>query len=174
MLAGAPPSPVHPEAELALEPHCPKEPERVVEKHSVGHCANDACLEVGPPAVRVEEVARADPHGDRIEGEVARNEICLDAVRERREVDCLLGFPGRYAPGSVSFRKREHCPAESPRKTARRVPRVVAGDVEIQNGPAEEHVADRAADDPGLLVGKDLADSLIHRGLPAAPVRSGC
>ena len=57
--------------------------------------------------------------------------------------------------------------AEAAREAMRRVARIRAGDVEVENRPEEQLVADRAADDPRLLAAQDLAESLIHRSRPA-------
>ena len=48
-----------------------------------------------PPVVRIVRVTRRDAHGDRVEREVARREVGVDPVGERREVDRLVGVRRR-------------------------------------------------------------------------------
>jgi hypothetical protein len=75
-------------------------------------------------------------------------------------------------PGPVTLREREHSTAEPVRETVRSRPRVAARDVEIEDGATEKLVADGAADDPRVLAGEELSESLIHRLRPASPALS--
>ncbi len=57
-------------------------------------------------------------------------------------------------------------PPNRSREPPRRLPWVAAGDVEVEDRLPEQRVAHGAADDPGLLAGKDLADALVVDGHP--------
>ena len=111
---------------------------------------------------------------DRVEGEVARREVRVDAVADGREVDGLVDAVDDDPPGAVPLGEREHRAAETAREAVRRVARLGAGDVEVEHGPLEELVADGAADDPRVLLAEDLAEALIHRRRPAGRGRSAC
>ena len=165
---------VHPEPELVLEPHRTQEPEGIVEEDRLRDRPDDARREVGAPVVRVVRLARADVDGDRVEGEVARREIGVDPLTDRREVDRLVDAVDDDPPGSVPLGERKHRPAEATREAIRCVARLGAGDVEVENRPLQELVADRASDDPCVFVPEDLAQTLIHRSRPAARGPSGC
>ncbi len=143
-------------------------------KIALGHGADHAGAEIGTPVVRVVGLARRDVLGDRVEREVARREVGVDPVRERREVDRLVDAVGDDSPGAVPLRERERRAAEAPREAMRRVARIRARDVDVENRPEEQRVAHRAADDPGVLAAQDLAESLIHRSRPAVRARSAC
>ena len=65
--------------------------------------------------------------------------------------------------------ERKRRTAGTPRILARSALRIAAGDVEIDHLAAEQVVANRAADDPGLLAGKNLLRELTHRAPLGAP-----
>jgi hypothetical protein len=153
---------VHAELELVLEPHCTKEAERVVDEYRVRDGPYAARLQIALPVVRITHISRSDAHGDRVEREVARRDIGLDARGQRREVDRLIGVGRRHAPGTVTLRERKRRAAEPSCIAKGSLPRLAAGDVEIEHRATEKLVANGAADDPCFLVAEDLADSLIH------------
>ena len=160
---------VHAEAELVLEPHRPEEAQWIVEEDRFGDGANAPVGEVGPSVVWIAEIARSHPHRDRVEREVARGEVRLDAVGTGREVDGLRSVRRRYAPGAVTLRERKGDAPEASRIANGGVPWLAARDVEIEQGTSEQLVADGATHDPRLLVAEHLANSLIH---PYAPRRN--
>ena len=157
---------VHAEAELVLEPHRPEEAQWIVEEDRVGDGTNAPVGEVGPSVVWIAEIARSHAHRDRVEREVARGEVRLDAVGTGREVDGL-GRSAAATPGAVTLRERKGDAPEASRVANGGVPWLAARDVEIEQGTSEQLVADGATHDPRLLVAEHLANSLIH---PYAPV----
>ena len=166
---------VHPEAELVLEAHRPQQSQRIVEEDaSRTRRGSTPAREIGTPVVRVVGVARRDVLGDRVEREVARREVGVDPVRERREVDRLVDALGDDTPRAVPLGEREHRAAEASREAMCRVARIRARDVDVEDRPQEQRVADRAADDPRVLAAQDLAESLIHRSRPVVHAPSPC
>ena len=165
---------VHVEPELVLEAHRAQEPERVVDEGGVRHRPHDSGPQVATTVVRVVRSARLDALGDRVEREVARREVGVDPVGERREVHRLVDAVGDHTPGAVPFGEREHGAAEATREPVGRVARIGAGDVEVEDGTEEELVPNRTSDDPGALPAQDLAEPLIHRRRPAERVRNVC
>ena len=166
---------VHAEAELVLEAHRAQEAQRIVDEDRArtrpgstpaSRSARPSCGSYGSPG--------RDVLGDRVEREVARREIGVDPVRQRREVDRLVDAVGDDAPGAVSLGERERRAAEAAREAMRGVARIRAGDVEVEHRPQEQLVAHGAADDPGVLAAQDLADALIHRSRPAGRGPSAC
>ena len=154
---------VHPKSELVLEAHRPQEAEGVVVEDRLGHSSDDAGLEIGAAVVRVVRLARSNMDSDGVEREVAGREIGVDPLADRREVDGLVDAVGDHPPCTVPLGQREDRAAEAAGEAARGLARVGAGDVEVENGPEKELVADGAADDPRLLLRQDLAEALIHR-----------
>ena len=165
---------VHPEAELVLEAHRAQQSQRIVEEDALGHDADHAGVEIGTPVVRVVGVPRRDVLGDGVEREVARREVGVDPVRERREVDRLVDALGDDSPRAVPLGERERRAPEAPREAMCRVARIRARDVDVENRPQEQRVTHRAADDPGVLAAQDLAESLIHRSRPVVHAQSPC
>ena len=162
------------EPELVLEAHGPEEAQRIVGEHRLGHGSDDALLEIPCAAVGIEPLVGAHADRDRVEGEVARGEIGLDAVREGREVDGLLALVRDDTPRPMALGERERGALEPARVAQRRCSRIGAGDVEVEDGATEQLVADRPADDPGLLVGEHLANAVIHPSPPDALCPSAC
>ena len=126
---------VHAKRELVLEANGPQEPERIVDEDRLRDRSHEPRLEVAPPVMRVVRLARRDALGDRVEREVPRREITVDPLGERREVDGLLDSHVDDAPRAVPFREREHDAAEAPREAVRRLARIRAGHVHVQDGP---------------------------------------
>ena len=165
---------VHAESELVLEPHRTQEPERVVDEDRLGDRPDDAGRQIGAAVVRIVRLAGAHRHGDRVEREVARREVGVDPLADRREVDRLGDAVRDDPPGSVPLGERKDRPAEAACEAIRRVTRLRARDVEVENGPQEELVSHGPADDPRVLVPEDLAEALIHRSRPAGHAPSAC
>ena len=165
---------VHAESELVLEAHRAQEPERVVEEDRLRDRPDDARAQIGAAVVRIVRLAGTHRHGDRVEREVARREIGVDPVADRREVDRLVDAVRDDPPGSVSLGEREDRPAEATGEAIRCVARLRARDVEVENRAQEELVSHGPADDPCVLVPEDLAESLIHRSRPAGHGPSAC
>ncbi len=157
---------VHAEPELVLEPDRPQQAERIGFVHVVGDRPDDTRVEVLEPCERVVRLAARNGHRHRVEREVPRREVGVDAVDERGEVDRLLRAVRDDPPGAVALRQRERRAAEPVREPPRRLPRVTARDVEVEDGLVEEGVAHRAADDPRLLLCKELTDALVVHGHP--------
>ena len=78
--------------------------------------ARPSCGSCGSPA--------RDRHGDRVEGEVARREVGLDAVAERSEVDGLVDAVDDDPPRAVALRERERRAAEATGEAVRGVARI--------------------------------------------------
>ena len=91
---------------------------------------------------------------------------------ERREVDRLVDALDDDSPRAVPLGERERRAAEASREAMRRVARIRARDVDVENRPEEQRVTNRAADDPGVLAAQDLAESLIHRSRPVVHAQS--
>ena len=62
---------IQPQAELVLEPHGAKQPERIGAEDLAGDGAQRARLEIRDAAERIDVVGRAEPPRDRVHGEVA-------------------------------------------------------------------------------------------------------
>ena len=150
------------ESELVLEPDRAEETQRVVLEDRVGHRADRAQLEVLAPAGRVVRLAGLERDGDRVDREVAAEEVGVDPVRERREVDGPSALE-RDAPCPVPFREREGRGTGLARVRARGALRLACRDVEVEYRPPEQLVAHRPADDPRLLAGQQLLRELTHR-----------
>ena len=71
---------VHPEPELVLEPDGAQEAQRVGDEDVVRDRPHDARVEVLQTAERIARLAARDRHRDRVEREVPRREVGVDAV----------------------------------------------------------------------------------------------
>jgi len=164
---------IEPEAELVPEAHCAKKPQRIVREDARRDDADDPCLHVCPAPVRVGGLAAGQRDGDRVDREVPRGEVVLDRAAQRCEVDrpALLE---RNPPGSVALRERKGGAAGALPILARGSAWIADRDVEIDEVPPEQLVADSAADDPGLPAGEDVARELTHRAPRAARGTSSC
>ena len=162
---------VEPEAELALEPHPAQEPQRVVVEDGVRDGAQRLPLDRVAAVERVEVVAPAHRQRDRVRGEVAPREVLVDRLAaERREVDGAAAVE-HHAPRAELLVQREHRVAVPGDERPRGALRLAAGDVEVERRTAEQLVADRAADDPGLLLGEQLGDQIQAEHQPSTTVR---
>ena len=150
-----------PEAELALETHRAQEAERVVLEDRLRDRAQAAQLDVLEAAARIDDLAAGERPRERVHGEVARREVALDRPAERGEVDRAAVLE-RDPPRAVLLGERERRSAGAPRVGPRGLLRPAAGDVHVDHGPAEQLVAERTTDDPGLLAGQDLLRELGH------------
>ena len=156
------------EAELVLEPDRTQEAQGIVREDLRRDSANDIGLQVGLPAVRVDRITSRQRDCDRVDREVSRRKVVLDAVVQRREVDGPPAVEGD-PPGAVPLRERKGRSARALRVGASRRLRLATGDVEIDHLAAEQLVAHSSAHDPGLLSGENLLRELTHRAPPAAP-----
>ena len=136
--------------------HVEQKAERIVDEDRLGDRADDPRCEIGATVVRVVGVTRAHVHRDGVEGEVTRREVGVDPLADRREVDGLVHAVHHDPPGSVPLGERKDRPAEATCEAVRRVARVRTRDVDVENRPVQELVADRPADDPCFLVPDDL------------------
>ena len=101
---------------------------------------------------------RPRPAGDRVEREVARRQVVLDRAGQRREVDRPAVLE-RDAPRAVLLRERERRAAAALREA--RAPPARGSRTATSRSTTlapEQLVAHRAADDPGLLAGQQLAE----------------
>ncbi len=163
---------VHAKSELVLEPGRTKQAQRVGHEDPVGDGPHDAPVEVVETGEGIARVSARRRDGNGVEGEVARRKVLVDAVDERCEVDRLLRPVRDHTPGAVPLGQRERRAAEPAREPPSRVPRVAAGDVEVDDRLAEDGVPHGAADDPCLLAGEQLADALVVHGHPTTTRRA--
>ena len=116
------------------------------------------------------EVAR-ERDGDGVDREVARRQIVLDRIPQRGEVDRPPSLE-RNPPGAVALRERKGRAARPFRVLACGCTWIADGDVEVDDLPSEQLVADGAADNPRLLALEELACQLTHRA-PRAERETG-
>ena len=162
-------APLDDEAELLLEADGPQETERVGLEHAGADRPDDLLVEIAAPVERVDVLAARERPRDRVDREIARREVRLDRAAKRREVDgSALGQCD--APAAVCGGEGKRCAVRVRRVCPGRALRVRARDVDVDHGPAEQLVADGAADDERLLVGEDLHRTLKHL---APPRRTG-
>ena len=154
------------EPELVREPDRAQEPQRIVGEDSRRDGADDLRLQIGLPPVRVDGITSCQRDCDRVDREVASREVVLDAVVQRREVDRSPSLE-RDPPCAVPLGERKGRPAGALRVGPSCRLRFAAGDVEVDHLPAEELVAHRPSDDPGLLARENLLRELTHRAPPA-------
>ena len=104
--------------------------------------------------------------GHRVDGEVAGGEVGVERpALQRLQVDLPRLARPDDAPAAEHVGELERRAAGRPRDPARRGPGVaLEHDVDVLVGaaPAEQPVADRAADDPGARVAERVADRLDH------------
>ena len=101
--------------------------------------------------------AAADRPRERVDREVAGGEVFLDRPGERREVH-RPPVGERRPPRAVTLGEGKRRAAHRARECARRSDRVPARDVDVDDGPPEQLVAERAADDPGVTAGDRVED----------------
>ena len=154
------------EAELVLEPHRAQQAQRIIREHGRRDGTDQLRSEVRAPAVRVDFLAAGQRDRDRVDREVASREVVLDPVVQGREVD---GMPGleRDPPGAVALGQRKRVTARPLRVLPCGLPRLSAGDVEVDELPAQRLVPHRTAHDPRLFPGQNLLRELTHRAPPA-------
>src|SRR5437763_5980438 len=138
------------EAELPLEPDGSNKPQRVVVEDRFRHGAQLAELEIVASAARVDVLPAIERPRDRVDREIAACEIRLDRPVHRCEVHGTASVQDD-APRRVLLRERKRYAVGLRGERARGTLRLAADDVEVEHGPAEQIVADRAADDPRVL-----------------------
>ena len=165
---------VEAEAELVLEPHGAQQAQRVVVEDARRDDADDAALEVGPPAERIDGSPPASGTAIALIVKSRVAEVGLDrAALERREVD---GPPVVERDPPARRDCSESGKTAPPRARAKRAGGplgLAAGDVEVEHGPAEQLVADRAADDPGLLAAAAISLGQLSASTTVRRARSG-
>ena len=159
------------EAELVLEAHGPKKPQRVVLEDRLRDGAQSPRLDVCPPSERVDVVASGHRLRDRVDREVAGAEVVLDRSAERREVDRRAVLESD-APGAVLLGEREDRALRKTRVDACGDLGIGRGDIDVHDLPAEELVAHRASHEVRLDPCDCRADAAIHRR-PAFPPGAG-
>jgi hypothetical protein len=168
------------EVEVDREADRAQRPQRIVVQRAGGDHAQSPRFQVGAAAVGVEQLAAVQRLRHRVDGEVARGEVCLDvAVAEDDKVD----VPGVVAPddppGAERAGELECGGARRARERARGILRLGRqGDVEIRGRAAEQAVADGAADDPRLAAREDPADLVerherVHEDAPRGDAAPG-
>src|SRR5262245_9447030 len=99
---------VKPKTQLVLETNRTEEAQRIVVEHRPADRPEPPSREVGLPVERIDENPAVQGAGERVDREVSRGEVLLDAGSvQRSEVDGL-SVAGRDAPGAVPFGEREH------------------------------------------------------------------
>src|SRR5205085_7055784 len=89
------------EAQAGREAGGAQEAQRVLLEAPRPDRAQDATLEVGEAAVRVDRLARGERHGDGADGEVALREVGLDRVSAQGgDIDLPAARRGHEAPGT--------------------------------------------------------------------------
>ena len=152
------------QVEVDGEPDGAQRAQRVVVERARPHHPQAPRVEVRAPAVRVEQLAAGQRLGHRVDGEVAGGEVGRDvAVAQHHEVDVPGVAAPDDAPGAERAGQLERGAAGRARERARGI-RGVGGQREVEVGrrPAEQAVAHRAADDPGVAPGEHAAD-LVER-----------
>ena len=166
---------VEPQAELVLQAHGAEEPERIVGEDRLRDGPQRASLEIGAARERIDGLAAGEGYRDRVDREVSRREVVLDRPSERREVDGA-GPVQRDPPRPVPLRERERRATGAPGEAPCRPLRLGDRDVEVDERPSEQLVANRSADDPRRLVPERLPHLVKHRRPSAArgwgPTRS--
>ena len=176
------------EAELRGEPRRPQHPQRVVGEGVLGRArrAEQPLRQVDHAAVRVLDDPAGQPHGHRVDGEVAAAEVALEGVAEvdgrlARGRVVGLGAVGRHLDGPLPL------PAADGAEVAAHVPGRVTplreqplgvvgprggGEVEVGVRPAEHRVAHRPADQRQLVAGgREHARRGRRPPAPSAPAR---
>jgi hypothetical protein len=138
------------EPELVREADRAQEPQRIVGEDRRRDGTDDLRLQVGLSAVRVERITICQRNRNRVDREVPSRKVVLDAAVQRCEVDRSPSLEPD-PPGAVPLGERKGRPAGALRVGPSCRLRLAAGDVEVDHLPAEELVAHRPSDDPGLL-----------------------
>src|SRR5919204_433462 len=159
---------LEPEAELVLEPHRAQQPERIVHEDALTDGAQQLLVQIAQAAEGVDRLPARERAGDRVDREIARRQVVLDRLGERREIHCPP-VRERDPPGSVALGERERSAARAPRVCPRGAIGGAAGDVEVHELPPEQLVADGTADDPRLLAGQHVLGGVKHPGRHALP-----
>ena len=162
-------------SELVFEPGGAQKANRIVREDAWRDCPENSRLEVAAPPVGIDRLSPGERNRDRVEGKVARSEIRLDPVRERREVD-RTAVAERHSPGAVAVGEWKDRASGEARVRPRGFRRRRARDVEVDDGASEQLVPHGSTDDVGLLTSDGLQEPLIHRGSasPLARAPSGC
>jgi hypothetical protein len=166
------------EAELVLEPDRAHQAQRICLEDAVCNGTNRAPCDVLPPAEGIDEIASADRARHGVQGEIAAGKVILDTRSEWGEVDRAPVLE-RDPPGTVPLGERERRTAPRPRERPRSELGLTASDIEVDDGAAEELVAQGAANEPTLRARKRLAQpvrEVTHRRIRAwlSRVRTGC
>jgi hypothetical protein len=149
-------------SELVFEPGGAQEADRICGKDLRRDRPNDAGLQIGAAAVRVDRLSAAKRGRNRVDREVASPEVGLDPVWHRREVH-RPAVPEGHPPGTVAVGEREDGAAREGPIGTRCFGRRRARDVDVDDGPPEQLVPYGPADDIRLVADDGLEDPLIHR-----------
>ena len=164
---------VEAEAELVFEADGAEEAQGIVAEGGWTDHPQNPPLEIGQSAERIDGPPADEGNRDCVDREVPRREVGLDAPDERSEVDRAPGVE-RNAPRAVPLRKRKGRASRTAREAPSGGLRLPDRDVQIDERPAEQLVADGAADDPCILALEHLTGELTHRQRSAAPARTSC
>ena len=146
------------EVELGGEPRKAQRPQRIAGVRRGGHVrsaehAQDAVLEVGRAAARVDQLGLAVLKRDRqrVDAEVAQPKVPLDRrCLQARDVADPLPSPADRPPGPERLRQLEGRTTRHAGHGPRRLLRgAVNRDVHVADLAAEQRVPDRSADEPG-------------------------
>src|SRR5262249_8862214 len=139
------------------------EAQRIVLEDGLRDRAHLSKLQVLTSTARIEMLSSRDRQRNRVDREIAAEEICLDRSVDRREVD-RTAAPVHATPRRVLLRKHKRRAARLLRVGTSCLCGIAADDVDVDDTATEELVADGTADEPRFLTPQDLADEVIHRG----------
>jgi hypothetical protein len=129
------------------------------------------------PAGRIDRRPAGERHGDRVDGEVAQSQVELDRTgTQRREVDLPVAVVSDDPPGPEVVGQLERVTAGVGGDLPRGLLDVaVERDVDVDDVPAQDRVADRAADEPGAVgdVAEPRTGDLDRRRLAEALLEPG-
>jgi hypothetical protein len=136
--------------ELAGQAGRPQHPQRIVGEALLAHHSQPAGLEVGLPAMGIEQRTAVERLGERVDREVAAGEVLLDAGLQRHEVDVPGAVRGQDPPCRVLLGQAEGASVARAGQHAGQGAGV-RGDhqVEVDRRPSQEPVAHRPAHHPG-------------------------
>ncbi len=149
------------EAEHRGEARGAEYPDRVVRERVVRDRSQPRDAGVAQAVVRVERRAAVEGQRNRVDGEVAVLEVGLDALAAQRGDVDVPAAVGRLGPPRVeALRERERGASRGLGDAARDLLLLPGdGEVNVDHGPAEQRVAQRAADDPRVVArAQRLAD----------------
>ena len=143
--------------EFGGETHETQEAQGIVQEGLIRHRAQHARLDVVKRTRHRHHLAITEAHRDRVDGQIAAQEIGRDAIRRAGHVDLVL--VSHDAPGTVALGQRKDWCADGGGVRARRGLGVARGDeIPIGQWATEQDIADRAADKPDVVAREGSAN----------------